>query len=85
MNSGLVLAQNPDDPMLDQVPSYLRKQLPSSSVFPASGNVITINNWDNFGLGIDFGESNMASHLANPTWFFHCIQHQWNASYRERN
>ena len=38
--------------------------------FPLSGSIITVNNWDNYSLGIDYGESNMATHPGIPSWFF---------------
>ena len=58
-----------DDPNLDQVPRYLRENPPVSDQAPLS-SVITINNWDNFNLGTDFAENNVAVSLQNPTWFF---------------
>jgi hypothetical protein len=65
-----VSAQYPDNPNLDQVPASLRGHLPARAIAPLSGNVITVNNWDNFGLGIDYGESNMAAHPGIPSWYF---------------
>jgi hypothetical protein len=64
-----VPAQKPDDPNLDQVPQYLRETAPNNTDLPAS-TFITINNYDNFNLGVDFGESNIAENPLNPPWFF---------------
>ena len=68
--SCFVLAQNPDNPLLDQVPAAVRRQISGSSRFPLPGNIITVNNWDNYGLGTDFAESNIAVHPRNAAWFF---------------
>ncbi len=70
IQSTLVSSQNPDGPLLDQVPAYLRQYRPSPPGLPLSDNVITVNNWDNYGLGIDYGESNIAAHPAVPSRFF---------------
>ncbi len=64
-----VLAQYKDNPNLDQVPRYLRERAPKSPDLPLS-TIITVNNYDNFNLGVDFGESNMAENPNNPPWFF---------------
>ena len=58
-----------DNPYLDQVPKYLRTNPPRNPDLPLS-SVITINNWDNFNLGNDVGESNIAAHLQNPEKYF---------------
>jgi hypothetical protein len=64
-----LLAQSGDDPNLDQVPRYLREIGPKNTDLPLS-TVITVNNFDNFNLGVDFGESNMAENPMVPAWFF---------------
>jgi hypothetical protein len=33
-------------------------------------SVVTVNNYDNFNLGVDFGESNIAENPLQPPWFF---------------
>lgn len=58
-----------DDPNLDQIPYYIRQTLPVNTDAPLS-SVITLNNWDNFNLGVDFAENNMSCNPAQPTWFF---------------
>ena len=58
-----------DDPNLDQVPRYLRENPPVTDQAPIS-SAITINNFDNFNLGVDFAENNIAVSLQNPAWFF---------------
>lgn len=65
-----ISAQNMDDPTLDQIPGYLRRHLLQNPRIPLPGNVLTVDNWDNFGLGIDFGENNMSNHVGNPAWYF---------------
>ena len=62
--------QTGDNPNLDQIPIYLRnRQQMHSGDLPLS-TVITLNNWDNFNLGVDFAESNMAEKPATPAWYF---------------
>ena len=58
-----------DDPNLDQVPRYLRENMQPKDNAPIS-NVITIDNWDNFNLGVDYAENNIAASLQNPAWHF---------------
>jgi len=69
LSSFQVLAQYQDNPNLDQVPRYLREAAPKSPDLPLS-TIITINNYDNFNLGVDFGEGNIAESMQNPPWFF---------------
>lgn len=68
--SAQVSSSIPDNPHLDQIPLQMRENILKQPREPLSGNVITIDNWDNFALGTDFGESNMASHPGIPTWYF---------------
>ncbi len=72
MATNQVFAQvHGDNPNLDQVPGYLREKIASHTDAPnATSGVVTIGNWDNFSLGTDFGESNMAENPNQPTWFF---------------
>jgi len=63
-------AQEADNPNLDQVPFYLRNRpVHQQSKLPLS-TVTTINNFDNFSLAVDFGESNMAENPNTPSWYF---------------
>lgn len=64
-----VYAQYEDNPNLDQLPWYLRNTPPPQKDNTMS-TVTTIGNWDNFNLGVDFGESNMAANPLNPIWLF---------------
>ncbi|MDP1621242.1 MAG: T9SS type A sorting domain-containing protein [Bacteroidales bacterium] len=64
-----VLAQYVDDPNRDQIPQYLRDFAPTNTDAPLS-TVMTVNNFDNFNLGVDFGESNIAANPMIPAWFF---------------
>ncbi len=58
-----------DDPNLDQLPRELRSSSFQDPAIPAS-YVITINNWDNFSLGTDLGENNIAASLQEPAKHF---------------
>ncbi len=65
-----VLAQyQGDNPNLDQIPQYLRERASAVTDAPLS-SVITIGNWDNFSLGVDFAENNIAEDPNNPKWYF---------------
>lgn len=75
-------AQSIDNPNLDQVPPYLRNINPSSNDLPLS-SVITINNYDNFNLGVDFAENNMAENPAVPLWYF--TAYNTNAAHHTEN
>ncbi|MFC2102130.1 T9SS type A sorting domain-containing protein [Bacteroidota bacterium] len=61
------IAQYEDDPNRDQLPRELWDRAPQQTDAPLS-TTITINNWDNFNLGVDFGESNIASNPLVPAW-----------------
>ncbi|MEI7896134.1 MAG: T9SS type A sorting domain-containing protein [bacterium] len=70
MTISQVFAQSQlDNPNLDQVPQYLRERASAPTDAPLS-SVVTIGNWDNFSLGVDFGENNMAENPNQPTWYF---------------
>lgn len=72
----------PDNPNLDQIPYYLRDRVkPQKDAVLSS--VITINNWDNYSLGIDFAENNMAEHPSQPTWYF--TAYNTNDAHRTEN
>ncbi|MEI6898376.1 MAG: T9SS type A sorting domain-containing protein [Bacteroidota bacterium] len=71
-----------DNPNLDQIPRYLRLNPPKSPSVPLS-SVITVNNWDNFNLGTDFGESNIAAHMQSPFKFF--TAYNTNAAHHTEN
>lgn len=63
------LAQYADDPSRDRIPYVLWETPARSGDLPLS-SVMTVNNFDNFNLGVDFAESNMAENPLQPTWFF---------------
>jgi hypothetical protein len=58
-----------DNPNLDQVPQYLRERASTATDAPLS-TIITIGNWDNFSLGTDFAENNMAENPNQPVQYF---------------
>ncbi len=60
---------NYNDPLRDYAPAYLFHRAPSSGDLPLS-SVITVGNFDNFNLGVDFGESNIAANPLNPPQHF---------------
>ena len=64
-----VAAQYKDDPNRDQIPHYLRESAHGNTDLPMS-TVMTINNYDNFNLGVDFGEGNIAESNQIPGWYF---------------
>ena len=59
----------PDDSRLDQVPQHIIERI-GRPVPGLSSTVVTIDGWDNFSLGVDFGENNMAEHPGIPAWYF---------------
>ncbi|MEI7724969.1 MAG: T9SS type A sorting domain-containing protein [Bacteroidota bacterium] len=69
LSTSKLTAQNGDDPNRDQIPWYLRELAPKNTEIPLS-TIITINNYDNFNLGVDFGESNIAENPMLPASFF---------------
>ena len=66
---GSAFAQSEDDPNLDQIPRSLLNAAQNQTDAPLS-SVITVGNWDNFNLGVDFAENNMSAHPSIPTWYF---------------
>jgi len=78
----LVAQKFVDNPNLDQVPQYLRERGNVNTDAPLS-SVVTINNWDNFSLGVDFGENNMAENPNEPTWYF--TAYNTNAPHNTQN
>jgi hypothetical protein len=76
-------AQYVDDPNLDQIPPYLRnRQSKSPGGLPLS-TVITVNNYDNFNLAVDFAENNIAENPNIPTWYF--TAYNTNAAHNTEN
>src|SRR5665648_370422 len=69
LNSSPILAQYEDDPNRDQLPWELRNIIPENTDATLS-TTITVNNFDNFNLGVDFGEGNIAANPLVPAWFF---------------
>lgn len=60
LNASLVSAQDlNENPNLDRIPQYLLEKAADVTDAPLS-SIVTIGNWDNFSLGTDFGESNIA-------------------------
>lgn len=60
---------NWDDPNFDRIPLELLQQSQQQTDAPLS-SVVTIDNWDNFSLGVDFAEGNIAENPAMPSWYF---------------
>jgi hypothetical protein len=59
-----------DNPNLDQIPQYLRERASAVNTDAPLSTIVTINNWDNYSLGVDFAENNIAEHPSQPTWYF---------------
>jgi hypothetical protein len=78
----LFAQQQFDNPNLDQVPQYLRERASVTTDAPLS-TVVTIGNWDNFSLGVDFAENNMAENPNQPTWYF--TAYNTNAPHNTQN
>lgn len=79
-----VIAQEEDNPNLDRIPAWVFEKYGSQNN-PQSplSSIITINNWDNFNLGTDFGESNMAANMSIPKWYF--TAYNTNAGHHTEN
>ena len=68
--SAPLTAQN-EDPNLDQVPkSHWNRVVPPPQQKSPSSSIITIGNFDNFNLGVDFAENNMTANPSLPRWYF---------------
>jgi hypothetical protein len=63
-------SQAGDDPGLDQLPRSMWNKLLMPENNSNASTVITINNWDNFNLGVDVGESNMTANPGTPSAYF---------------
>ena len=68
-NSTLAQSNFRDDPNRDQIPHYYLNLAPQNPDLPIS-SIITVDNWDNFNLGVDFAENTMTENPAQPTWYF---------------
>ncbi len=83
MSANLLFGQvRLDDPNLDQIPQYLLETASAPTDAPLS-SIITIGNWDNFSLGVDFSENNIAMNPVQPAWFF--TAYNTNASHHTEN
>jgi len=60
--------QYTDNPNLDQIPQWYIDQIQNSVKAPSQ--VITVNDFDNFYLGVDFAESHLSVNPTAPTQFF---------------
>jgi hypothetical protein len=56
-----------DDPQYDRVPEYLMDGI---SYFSSPLSVITIDDFDNFDIGVDFAECHISENPQNPLWYF---------------
>jgi hypothetical protein len=56
-----------DDPLLDRVPEYLMDNV---SYFSSPLAVVTIDDFDNFDIGVDFAECHISENPQNPLWYF---------------
>lgn len=74
-------AQWDDNPNLDQIPRYLTDNPPPPS--PPLSSVMTIGNWDNFNLGVDFAECNIMGNPQQPAWYF--TAYNTNATHHTEN
>ncbi len=58
-----------DNPNVDRIPLELLQQSQQQTDAPLS-SVVTIGDYDNFSLGVDFAEGNIAENPAIPSWYF---------------
>ena len=72
-----------DNPNLDQIPRYLRERAAQQVTDAPLSSIVTINNWDNFSLAVDFGENNMAENPNNPAQYF--TAYNTNAAHHTEN
>ncbi|GAB4333062.1 MAG: hypothetical protein Kow00127_24660 [Bacteroidales bacterium] len=63
-----LIAQEADNPNFDRIPEWYLNQPPSKEV--QSAQVITIDGYDNFFLGVDFAESHITVNPQDPKQFF---------------
>ena len=69
LTSGLVVGQEIDDnPNLDRIPQWYLDQVQNMQRVPSE--VITIDDFDNFYLGVDFAEGHISVNPLEPTQFF---------------
>lgn len=81
--SKLVNAQNnQDNPNLDQIPQYLLERASRVSDAPLS-SIVTVGNYDNFSLGVDFAECSITENPIQPTWYF--IAYNTNGPHNTQN
>ena len=60
--------EQPENPNLDQVPQWYLEQARNRVLLPSE--VITVDNFDNFYLGVDFAEGHISVNPQEPTEFF---------------
>ncbi len=70
---GITISQM-DDPNKDGMPESFRKNLPP--VFYTPMAVVTIDDFDNFDMGVDFAEGHISTNPNNPLQFFNA----WNTN-----
>ncbi|MBW6460695.1 MAG: hypothetical protein K0B08_08990, partial [Bacteroidales bacterium] len=68
VTTGSFAQDEPDDPRYDRIPQWYIDQKRDAPVMPSS--VITINDYDNFYLGIDFAEGHISENPRNPMQYF---------------
>jgi len=69
ISNGVVMGQEfKDDPNLDQIPLWYIQQTQNAQRMPSE--VITIDDFDNFYLGVDFAEGHITVNPLEPTQFF---------------
>ena len=71
--AGLTISQM-DDPNKDGMPESFRKNLPPVFFTPMA--VVTIDDFDNFDMGVDFAEGHISTNPNNPLQFFNA----WNTN-----
>jgi PKD repeat protein len=68
MLTRIAVAQEDDDPRYDRIPQWYIEQAAQAPIMPSS--VVTINDYDNFFLGVDFAEGHISAHPGSPAKYF---------------
>lgn len=69
-------------PNLDQIPRVFLER-PTKDMHATASSVITLDNWDNYYLGIDAAENNVSAHPTIPAWYF--LAYNTNGTHHSEN
>ncbi|MFO7613504.1 MAG: T9SS type A sorting domain-containing protein [Bacteroidales bacterium] len=66
--TGAMSQDEPDDPRFDRIPQWYIDLKRDAPIMPST--VVTINDYDNFYLGVDFAEGHISENPRNPMQYF---------------